>query len=69
MMAFLAITGHYITADWKLKTVLISFREIMGRHSAENLAEEIFLSLKEFDLVQSQKVCSIHFFCLLPYLW
>jgi hypothetical protein len=56
--AFLAIVMHYITNDWKLgsqlflfqfvsannciEELLINFRELVGKHTGENLAEAVW---------------------------
>ena len=36
--AFMAITAYYITADWKLREVLLAFELLQGQHSGRNLA-------------------------------
>ncbi|KAK7001098.1 hypothetical protein R3P38DRAFT_2796132 [Favolaschia claudopus] len=39
---FLAIVAHYITNEGQLEELLIDFRELVGEHSGENMAEELF---------------------------
>ncbi|KAL6304925.1 hypothetical protein BKA93DRAFT_719025, partial [Sparassis latifolia] len=34
--AYLAVTVHYITDDWELRTELLAFSELEGSHSGEN---------------------------------
>lgn len=36
-IAFLCITAHWIDADWKLRSCIIGFEEVKGRHTSEAL--------------------------------
>lgn len=56
MTAYLAITAHYITADWTLRTELLSFGELLGSHSGENMAQELYDICKKYNIVH--KVCT-----------
>ncbi|KAJ6589774.1 hypothetical protein B0H10DRAFT_1825384, partial [Mycena sp. CBHHK59/15] len=48
--AFLAIVAHYITNDGKLEEMLIDFRELVGEHSGENMAEAVWTTLKIYGI-------------------
>lgn len=74
--AFLAIVAHYITKtgdlgtitptysqhfiDKKIEELLIDFRELMGEHSGENMAEAVWETLTKYGI--SDRVCfRLHF--------
>ncbi|KAJ7301737.1 hypothetical protein DFH08DRAFT_723903, partial [Mycena albidolilacea] len=40
--AFLAIVAHYVTNNGKLKETMIDFRELIGDHSGDNMAEAVW---------------------------
>ncbi|KAF9002088.1 hypothetical protein BDQ17DRAFT_1177937, partial [Cyathus striatus] len=46
-IAFLAIVVHYVNNDGELEELLIDFRELVGQHSGENLADAVW---KTFEL-------------------
>ncbi|KAF8144809.1 hypothetical protein K438DRAFT_1425303, partial [Mycena galopus ATCC 62051] len=48
--AFLAIVAHYVTNEGKLEELLIDFREMVGEHSGENMAEEVWNSVEMYGL-------------------
>ncbi|KAJ7017014.1 hypothetical protein C8F04DRAFT_946776, partial [Mycena alexandri] len=52
--AFLAIIAHYITNDGRLEEMLIDFREILGEHSGENMADAVWETLKKYGLDNGQ---------------
>ncbi|CAK1600532.1 unnamed protein product [Parnassius mnemosyne] len=47
---YMAITGHYLTCDFRMKTVLISCDYFSDRHTSENLQNFLKESLKEWGL-------------------
>ncbi|KAJ7909420.1 hypothetical protein B0H13DRAFT_1608444, partial [Mycena leptocephala] len=47
---FLAIVAHYVTNDGKLEEMLIDFREMVGEHSGENMAEEVWNCIEMYGL-------------------
>ncbi|KAK7007663.1 ribonuclease H-like domain-containing protein [Favolaschia claudopus] len=47
---FLAIVAHYISNEGQLEELLIDFRELVGEHSGENMAEEVFNCLQTYGL-------------------
>ncbi|CAG8704200.1 1210_t:CDS:2, partial [Ambispora leptoticha] len=49
--AFLAITAHWITKDWKLQDELLDFINLSGPHSGENLCEAFVKSCHEFGIL------------------
>ncbi|KAJ7732345.1 hypothetical protein DFH07DRAFT_755307, partial [Mycena maculata] len=53
---FLAIVAHYVTNDGKLEELLIDFREIVGEHSGENMAEEVWTTLELYGLNNEDRV-------------
>jgi hypothetical protein len=46
MKAFIAVTAHFVTNDWELKSNLISFAELPGSHSGANMAAHLFNLMK-----------------------
>jgi hypothetical protein len=49
--AFLAITIHWITKDWKLQDKLLDFIDLSGPHSGENLCNAFVKSCREFEIL------------------
>jgi len=50
-IAFLGITAHWITKDWKLKEILIDFCKLTGSHSGENLAEVFINCMDDLNIL------------------
>jgi hypothetical protein len=50
MTAYLAVTGHWITSEWKLHSKLLAFSELEGSHSGENIGEELYKVLKKYGI-------------------
>jgi hypothetical protein len=50
MTSYLAVTGHWITQDWHLRSELLSFAELEGSHSGENIGEELYAILGKFSI-------------------
>ncbi|KZP14228.1 hypothetical protein FIBSPDRAFT_702844, partial [Athelia psychrophila] len=48
--AFMAIVLHFVNEDWEVEEILIDFREIVGQHSGENLAESVWQTLETYGL-------------------
>ncbi|EJC99406.1 uncharacterized protein FOMMEDRAFT_160438 [Fomitiporia mediterranea MF3/22] len=48
--AFLAIVIHYITNDWKLDEKLITFEEISGHHSGDNLGAIVWQVIEQYGI-------------------
>jgi len=42
MTSYLAVTGHWIMHEWHLFSELLSFLELEGSHSGENIREELY---------------------------
>ncbi|KAF5345060.1 hypothetical protein D9758_010453 [Tetrapyrgos nigripes] len=49
--AFLAIVAHYINEEGQLEELLIDFRELLGEHSGENMADAVWKTLELYGLV------------------
>lgn len=41
MIAYIAVTAHYIDNDWNLVSGVISFAELGGSHTGEHLADHL----------------------------
>ncbi|KAJ6541100.1 hypothetical protein B0H10DRAFT_1855468, partial [Mycena sp. CBHHK59/15] len=54
--AFMAIVIHYIGNDSKLEESLIDFRELLGAHSGENVADAVWMTV-------DRVICSDHRVC------
>jgi hypothetical protein len=50
MTAYLGVTGHFLTAEWELCSVLLAFMELQGRHTAENTADALYTVIKDFGI-------------------
>ena len=48
--AFLAVTAHWITADFKIKHVLLDFCDLPASHTAVNLKDSVLEILRDFDI-------------------
>lgn len=48
--AFLAITGYFISNDWRYCEVLLAFKPLRGKHSGSRLAEYVMETLSFYDL-------------------
>ena len=49
MRGFLGITGHYIL-DWSMKSVMFACSRFRGRHTADNIAQQVDETIACFDL-------------------
>jgi hypothetical protein len=49
-IAFLAITGSWITPDWRLEETLLDFVELHGAHDGENMANAVAAAVTELGL-------------------
>lgn len=52
LILFEAITAHWIDEDWNLQEALLDFRHIEGHHDGENLANEVFEVLDEYEICE-----------------
>jgi hypothetical protein len=50
MTAYLAVTAHWITADWVLRSEVLGFSELEGSHSGENIGQELNDLIKKFEI-------------------
>ncbi|KAF9536384.1 hypothetical protein CPC08DRAFT_618470, partial [Agrocybe pediades] len=48
--AFLAIVAHYVTNADELEELLIDFKELVGEHSSENMAEAVWETLTSYGI-------------------
>ncbi|THU97090.1 hypothetical protein K435DRAFT_663241, partial [Dendrothele bispora CBS 962.96] len=48
--AFMAIIAHYVDNKGKLVEILIDFRELIGEHSGENMADAVWETLEKFGI-------------------
>jgi len=47
----MGITAHWISNDWKLKSILLDFVKLEDSHSGKNLKEFFFKSLKKYGII------------------
>lgn len=52
MTAYIAVTVHYISDDWKLMSELLSFQELEGSHTGENQCEHLYSIIKDFNIAK-----------------
>jgi hypothetical protein len=50
MTSYLAITGHWLSSEWELQSELLSFSELEGSHSGENIGQEFYEFLQKYDI-------------------
>ena len=48
----IAITAHWIDKNWKLHEALLDFKRLLGSHTGNHLAKEIFETLDAFNLTE-----------------
>ena len=49
--SYIATVGHVIDSEWKLQTILLAFRRVIGCHSGENMAQTVSEVIKEYNIV------------------
>lgn len=49
-IAFLAITGSWITDDWQLEETLLDFVELQGAHDGQNMANAVATAIEELGI-------------------
>ena len=52
MKLMIAITGHWIDHDFRLHEALLTFQELTGSHTGENLASVIFDTLDDYNIAE-----------------
>lgn len=57
--AFITITGHFITGDWRLVSVVLQITKMEERHTSENLAEYMVSSLIDDWGLKKESICAI----------
>lgn len=50
MKSFLGVTGHYISNEWKLESVMLSCNRLSGRHTGENILQSYEEVASEFNI-------------------
>lgn len=50
MRAYLGVTVHWITADWKLHSTMLACRRFRGRHTGENICRVFSEIMREYGL-------------------
>ena len=50
MLPFLAIAAHWVSDEWKCKTILIAFRRLQGHHTGEHMAAIVIEVIEKFKL-------------------
>src|SRR5882762_990974 len=48
--AWVGATAHFLTTEWELRSVLLAFTELQGRHTAENTGETLYAVIKDFGI-------------------
>ena len=62
MHAYLGLTCHFISSDWKMMSYLLECRHMSGSHTGENMVSEFESILDEFQI--HGKVFKHHWQCL-----
>jgi hypothetical protein len=47
----IAITAHWTSVEYTIKTSLLAIREVQGKHSGENISETVYDVAKEYNIV------------------
>lgn len=61
MTSYLAAMGHWLTAEWQLCSELISFAEIEGSHSGENMGQILYDILDQYNIRDKVKLFNSDF--------
>ena len=48
LVAYHAITGHFIDEDWCLQSQLLSLNELQGWHMGENMAMDLLKTIVKY---------------------
>ena len=56
MKSFLGVTGHYISNEWKLESVMLSCNRISRRHTGENILQSYEEVASEFNIYMKARV-------------
>jgi len=56
--SFNAVVAHFVTFDYKIASVLIGFRNLLGVHSGENIAASVQEVVQEYE-IQSRLGCFV----------
>lgn len=46
------IVAHFFGGDYKLKTILLSLREVLGEHSGENIGQTVVDTIRDYGIEQ-----------------
>lgn len=60
-MAFMCITAHYISQDWKQIQLVLDFVSLDGPHTGENLADALLNTLKKYHISEDKASYKISF--------
>lgn len=55
MKSFLGVTGHFISKDWKMESMMLVCNHIRGRHTAENIVSWYDEITSEYDITDKIK--------------
>ena len=50
MKSFLGVTGHFISKEWKMESMMLACNRVTGRHTAENIASWYVEITSEYDI-------------------
>ena len=51
-LALCGVVAHYLTVDFKVRSLLIGMKRVQGTHSGENIAESILKVIQEYGIVE-----------------
>lgn len=54
LIGYVAFTFHFLTSDFEVRRLLLTIKQVMGRHTGENLCAEYRQCLAEFKLSSKQ---------------
>ncbi|KAI2660035.1 E3 SUMO-protein ligase ZBED1 [Labeo rohita] len=60
MEAYLTVTSHFITGDWRLESFVLETKKIEDSHTADHIARELTEIICEWDIPSSKIVSVVH---------
>ncbi|XP_053346541.1 zinc finger BED domain-containing protein 4-like [Clarias gariepinus] len=60
MEAYLTVTSHFITGDWRLESFVLETKKMEDSHTADHIARELTEIICEWDIPSSKIVSVVH---------
>ena len=60
MEAYLTVTSHFITRDWRLKSFVLETKKMEDSHTADHIARELTEIICEWDIPRTKIISVVH---------